>query len=234
METTGSDTQTSENNQLPDESAITSAAYKSDASVAQVKAFLAQLQENQPEAYIHQDILSFSGSVEKANWSGINQAEQRHTFSQFVSRSHNRKNIWLCYMDVSTFNWVQDNQTLKDGSKSWEHTPWHSYAIAVIKDEETGFHLVIYDCDPIDGLSEQTRENNLRAPLKKLLAVLRGKGKKTRRVSVWYSKDETNKDKGECRKLSLMQLEAWAKIGNEKHKGQDDERTKDYINISKP
>ncbi|KAF7528423.1 hypothetical protein G7054_g10148 [Neopestalotiopsis clavispora] len=183
--------------------------------------------------YIHPRPVSFKSAVEKANWLGYEPADarSRDVISQFLNVRHPGP-TWLCYLDAPVINWVADNYTTEDGHKAWEDRPWHSYAIAVIKDRAPrgGKHLVVYDCDPPRNITRNPRIRGLlRSHVFSLYAQLRRIGA----VRVWYNADSSSSDQGRCRELSLQRLLDWASEGDVDYRGPSDTRMRNCVEITR-
>lgn len=124
-----------------------------------------------------------------------------------------------------TANWINDS--------AGAMTYWHCYAFAVIADRKKGKHLIIWDCDPVEGGGDKLHVRRLRFGQRDLIQWIRKNKLKTRGLlRVWYNVDISRSGYDRCVSFTCSKIQEWVTMGDTLFLGDKDPRIEGCIQIT--
>ncbi|KAK5637621.1 hypothetical protein RRF57_013336 [Xylaria bambusicola] len=107
---------------------------------------------------------------------------------------------------------------------------WHAFSIAILKEEsQKGKHVIFWDCDPYDQLTEGTRVREALQGFQRLAyEYLRTKSKS---LTIWYNNDRSHSGQEKCVRYSMERISIWYELANTPFLGPQDLRIKNCLKL---
>ncbi|GJC88114.1 hypothetical protein ColLi_10952 [Colletotrichum liriopes] len=129
----------------------------------QINAFLELLCKREDGPYVHPCEISFDCGKVRDSWRGtLEDVDKRGLIGEFLKAKHGTKKCWIGFFSAPAANWVGT------GNK-WKGGDWHCFAAMVVADERQGKHLLIYNNDAKEVVTEASRISSVLWGLEKSL-----------------------------------------------------------------
>lgn len=177
---------------------------------SEISEFLKSLQ-NQPTTYsvpyIHPLPISFEHQSHKNNWFYyLPDGDHRDTIQRFCQAKTQTTNIRLGLFSMPTSSWVGQKQ------ESWDKAPWHCWGCALIRHKESGYIIILWDCDPKPVNERRSSEDLLQCGQRTLVRVLK---KRFAIREIWINIDRQFSGFDKCLHFTLRWIKFMAQYGNQ-------------------